>query len=105
MALSAALGYAHANGVIHCDVKPGNVMIDRGGNIYLTDFGIARRAESTTTTIAGAGTPHYMAPGAVQSLGIAGHGWTRYESVHASHAPSSQMFCKALTQRNRDRPQ
>jgi serine/threonine protein kinase/formylglycine-generating enzyme required for sulfatase activity len=61
-ALGAALGYAHANGVIHCDVKPGNVMIDRGGNIYLTDFGIARHAESTTTTMAGAGTPHYMAP-------------------------------------------
>jgi serine/threonine-protein kinase len=61
-ALSAALGYAHANGVVHCDVKPGNVMIDRGGRIYLTDFGIARHAESTTTTMASAGTSAYMAP-------------------------------------------
>jgi hypothetical protein len=60
-ALCAALGYAHANGVVHCDVKPGNVMVDRGG-IYLTDFGIARHAESTTTTMAGAGTSAYMAP-------------------------------------------
>src|SRR3972149_1463625 len=42
-ALCAALGYAHANGVVHCDVKPGNVMIDAGGNVYLTDFGIARQ--------------------------------------------------------------
>jgi len=61
-ALCAALGYAHVNNVVHCDVKPGNVIIDRGGNIYLTDFGIARHAESTTTTMGGAGTPAYMPP-------------------------------------------
>ena len=61
-ALTAALGYAHAHGVVHCDVKPGNVMVDRGDNIYLTDFGIARHAESTTTTLATAGTAAYMAP-------------------------------------------
>jgi len=61
-ALCAALGYAHANGVVHCDVKPGNVMVDRGGTIYLTDFGIARHAESTTTTLATLGTAAYMAP-------------------------------------------
>ena len=61
-ALSAAIGYAHANGVVHCDIKPGNVMIDAGGNVYLTDFGIARHTESTTTTVGTAGTPAYMAP-------------------------------------------
>ncbi len=61
-ALCAALGYAHAHSVVHCDVKPGNVMIDQGGSIYLTDFGVARHAESTTTTLGGAGTPAYMAP-------------------------------------------
>lgn len=61
-ALCSALGYAHKNGVVHCDIKPGNVMVDKGGQIYLTDFGIARHAESVTTTIAGAGTPAYMSP-------------------------------------------
>mgnify|MGYP000949845094 CR=1 FL=1 len=62
-ALCAALGYAHNNNTIHCDVKPGNVMIDRGGNILLTDFGIARHAGSDiTSTLAGAGTSPYMAP-------------------------------------------
>jgi serine/threonine-protein kinase len=61
-ALSSALGYAHANKVVHCDVKPGNVMVDPGGQIFLTDFGIARHAESTTTTLATAGTSAYMAP-------------------------------------------
>lgn len=61
-ALCSALGYAHSSGVVHCDVKPGNVMVDRGGQVYLADFGIARHAESSSTTIAGAGTPAYMAP-------------------------------------------
>jgi serine/threonine protein kinase len=61
-ALCAALGYAHSNGVVHCDVKPGNVMIDRGGSIYLTDFGIVRHTESTSTTLATAGTAAYIAP-------------------------------------------
>jgi len=61
-ALSSALGYAHSNNVIHCDVKPGNVMMDGFGNIFLADFGIARHADSTTTTMNGAGTPSYMAP-------------------------------------------
>ncbi len=61
-AVCSALGYAHANGVIHCDVKPGNIMVDSGGNIFLTDFGIARHADSTTTTMGAAGTPAYMAP-------------------------------------------
>jgi serine/threonine protein kinase len=61
-ALCAALGYAHHHGVVHCDVKPGNVMVDQGGNVYLTDFGIARHADSTTTTLATVGTSAYMAP-------------------------------------------
>jgi predicted Ser/Thr protein kinase len=61
-AVTSALGYAHANGVVHCDVKPGNVMVDRGGMVYLADFGIMRHAESTATTLGVAGTPAYMAP-------------------------------------------
>ncbi len=61
-ALCSAVGYAHSNNVIHCDIKAANVMIDKGGHIYLGDFGIARHAESDVTAMPGAGTPAYMAP-------------------------------------------
>lgn len=61
-ALSSGLGYSHSNGVVHCDVKPGNVMVDQGGSIYLTDFGVARHADSTRTLLGVAGTASYMAP-------------------------------------------
>jgi hypothetical protein len=60
--IAAALHFAHSSTVVHCDVKPGNVLLDKGGNVYLTDFGIARHADSTTTTMVGLGTPAYMAP-------------------------------------------
>jgi serine/threonine protein kinase len=65
-ALCPSLGYAHATGVVHCDVKPGNVLIDGAGKIYLSDFGLARRLESTTMTRSIGGTPAYMAPEQIQ---------------------------------------
>lgn len=58
----SALHYAHQNGVVHCDIKSANIMIERQGRVCITDFGIARLAESTTTTLAGLGTPGYAAP-------------------------------------------
>jgi serine/threonine protein kinase len=61
-ALCSALGYTHALGLVHCDIKPGNVLVDRSGIVYLTDFGIVRYSEGTTTTLVSAGTPAYMAP-------------------------------------------
>jgi serine/threonine protein kinase len=61
-AVCGALHYAHSEGVIHCDVKPGNILIEISGRVLVSDFGIARMAESATTTMVGSGTPAYMAP-------------------------------------------
>ncbi len=60
--ISSALDYAHQQGVIHRDLKPGNVMLDENGNAYLSDFGIARVLDSNLTGSAIIGTPAYMSP-------------------------------------------
>ena len=60
-----ALAYAHARGVIHRDVKPENLMIERGtGRVVVTDFGIARDTRATNITRDGwiLGSVHYMSP-------------------------------------------
>jgi len=64
MGLLAALASAHDTGIVHRDVKPGNVMLTASGDIKVTDFGIARAASDHTLTETGMviGTAHYLAP-------------------------------------------
>jgi serine/threonine-protein kinase len=68
--LARTAHYAHERGILHRDIKPGNILLDAKGEPYLTDFGLARliEADSTVTrTLETLGTPSYMAP--EQALG------------------------------------
>ncbi len=62
--VGSALSYAHRRGVVHRDVKPANILMDTSGDAIVTDFGIAKVAESSAHTQTGMliGTPTYMSP-------------------------------------------
>ena len=80
--VAEALAYAHAQGVLHRDVKPSNLLLDEQGTVWVTDFGVAKLVEEANLTTSGdfVGTLRYMPPerfngrsdgrGDVYSLGI-----------------------------------
>src|SRR6059036_1079201 len=106
--LARTVHYAHEHGILHRDIKPGNILVDAKGEPHLTDFGLARLLETKSTvthTMDVLGTPSYMAPeqasgqneqitpatdvyglGAVFYQLLTGHppfaGGTTYETVH-----------------------
>ena len=63
--IAHAVHYAHQRGVLHRDIKPGNILLDAAGQPHLTDFGLAKLIEKDTTvtkTLAVLGTPSFMSP-------------------------------------------
>ncbi len=68
--LAEALAYAHASGVIHRDIKPGNILLTRDGKVKVTDFGLAYQADDSqpelTSSNVAVGTADYLAPEALR---------------------------------------
>jgi serine/threonine-protein kinase len=73
----SALNYAHNQGMVHCDAKPGNIMIDSSGKVLVTDFGIARMTDSATATMV------------LRYLYHGGHAHTRLHGTRAGSWPGS----------------
>src|SRR5216117_1320482 len=87
--------YAHEHGILHRDIKPGNILLDAKGEPHLTDFGLARLVESESTvtrTLEVLGTPSYMAPEQASGNNPATAGLTSATDVYGLGAVLYQLL-------------
>jgi len=109
--IGSALDYAHRQGVVHRDVKPGNIMIDEEGFAVITDFGIARAIEGEALTRSGTtvGTPSYLSPEACSgepvgtaadqyALGVVGYEMITGQLPFTADSSLGMMYAQVHTQ-------
>lgn len=100
-----AVDYAHSEGVLHRDLKPGNLLLDAQGHLWITDFGLAKLLDEHTLTVTGQvlGTIQYMAPETLtgqsdERSDVYGLGMTLYEML-TGRLPLAETNPAALVRR------
>lgn len=108
--VAEALYIAHRNDIVHRDIKPDNILLDDNGNVYLTDFGIAKRlkADRITLSYVQLGSPAYLSPEQILNNGVTAQtdiytlGVTLYEVLACEHPYPDSTSTRLMLNHVRD---